>query len=83
MEYKAEDETYRQIVAEAKQTVCIEYANSYYRFKEKRAYWQSVLSDERFFNKRVGDHEAELSRSMLMTEQYERYYNTGDPYLIM
>ncbi|MGF1761021.1 hypothetical protein L4D76_24475 [Photobacterium sagamiensis] len=83
MESKSEDETYRQTVAEAKQTASIEYADSYYRFKEKRAYWQSVLNDEHFRNEREVDPDVALSRSMLMIEQYERYHNTGDPYLLM
>ncbi len=83
MESKSEDETYRKTVAAAKQTADVEYADSYYRFKEKRAYWQSVLHDDQFNHEKQVDHEAELSRSMLMVEQYERYYNTGDPYLLM
>jgi hypothetical protein len=83
MESKSEDKTHRQTVAEAKKTADVEYADSYYRFKEKRAYWQSVLHDDQFNHEKQLDHEAELSRSMLIVEQYERYFNTGDPYLLM
>jgi len=69
MESKSDDDAYRQTVNEAKQLACIEYANKYERFKEKRAYWQSVLSDPLVPNET--DNEAELAKSMLIREQYE------------
>jgi hypothetical protein len=73
MESKSEDEAYRQTVAEAKQTADVEYADSYYRFKEKRAYWQSVLHDP-YARCDDGDRDAELARSMKIREQYENSY---------
>ncbi|PSW57935.1 hypothetical protein C0W54_21600 [Photobacterium kishitanii] len=83
MESKSDDEAYLQIVAKAKQAATIEYSDSFNRFKDKRAYWQCVLSDEQFNNQKPVDYEGELSRSMFMCEQYAEYFNTGDPYLLM
>ncbi|WP_211315223.1 rolling circle replication-associated protein [Photobacterium lipolyticum] len=73
MESRSDDETYRQIVAEAKQAARIEYANNYNQFKEKRAYWQSVLHDP-LIRCDDGDRDAELAWSMSMREQYEKSY---------
>ncbi|MGF1887453.1 hypothetical protein L4D13_15100 [Photobacterium profundum] len=69
MESKSDDDSYRQAVNEAKQLARIEYASKYKRFKEKRAYWQSVLNDPLVPNET--DNEAELAKSMLIREQYE------------
>lgn len=73
MESKSEDEAYRQMVAEAKQVARNEYASSYHRFKDKRAYWQSVLHDP-FTRCDEGDRDTELARSMKIREQYENSY---------
>lgn len=70
MEPKSSDDDYRQTVTETKKVAQIEYANNYRKFKEKRAYWQSIFNDPLIRNDE-GDRDAELAWSMVVREQYE------------
>ncbi|WP_428460903.1 rolling circle replication-associated protein [Photobacterium makurazakiensis] len=69
MESRSGDETFLNMMVEAKETACAEYEQNYHKFREKRAYWQSVLNDP-FGRRDDGDQDAELAWSMCMREQY-------------
>jgi len=74
MESRSDDEDYRTAIEEAKEMACAEYAQNYHQFREKRAYWQSVLHDP-FIRCDDGDRDAELAWSMSMREQYEKTFD--------
>ncbi|OLQ71217.1 hypothetical protein BIT28_03360 [Photobacterium proteolyticum] len=70
MSPRTDDTDYLEVLREAKLAAWDRYQHSYHRFREKRAYWHSVLTDP-LIPPTEGDPDIELSRSMVLREQYE------------
>ncbi|MDO6545543.1 hypothetical protein Q4568_23715, partial [Photobacterium sanguinicancri] len=67
------DDDYHKAVDVARDTAQSEYADHFYRFKEKRAYWQSVLHDPLSPPMYSEDEiKATESYSMMLVEQYQQ-----------
>ncbi|MGR5079922.1 rolling circle replication-associated protein [Photobacterium swingsii] len=67
------DDDYHKAVDVARDAAQSEYADHFYRFKEKRAYWQSVLHDPLTPPMYSEDEiKATESYSMMLVEQYQQ-----------